>query len=566
MGLLLIFLLPWLAFGRSIFQDFAAIDDGFLIINNPIVHGMDFERIKLAFTTFDPELYIPLTIISFQLNWLMGAGSTVPFHITNILLQGINGVLVGIIFSRWTKSQSLALAAAMLFAVHPLHTEAVVWAAGRKDLLCTALFLLSYLSFRQWNSRHSYLMLVGSLLLFVLALLSKVLAATLPVILLLDMMLLQKRKSAKSMAAMLLPFVAASAALLYVATFGKERILASSSLWDTIVMAQKSSAFYLWKLLVPVGLTVIYPFQGTISLAAPEFFLPALLNIALIAIAIWQWRKRPLISFGILFYFVTLSPTFFNFHKGELLFFAVDRYAYIPSIGFLLAVIVTATELCQWLQLSTVIPKVFLGIIVLIFTGLSMYQTTIWDSPDSLFGHAIQLYPESVSARMAMASILLERNRAEEAFAILKEGLRYNDSPGLHLQAGLIYSATGQISDAREQFEKVLQLSPHLSPPMYYLGFLDETAGNDESAMNWYRKAIDNDSSHVPARTHLAALLMKRREYTEAKIQLTEAFEWNKMSLEVTDGMIDLAKARNDAAGVQHWTQWRAFIGTGALE
>lgn len=230
LGLCVVFLLPWLAFGRSLTQDFAAIDDGFLIALNPIVHGFDAAHMKLAFTTFDPELYIPATIVSFQANWLMGGGSPLPFHATNIVLHGINAVLVGLLFLRWTKNQSIALVGAALFAVHPLHTEAVAWAAGRKDLLCTMFFLLSYLSFRQSAECRKTVFQLIALGFFLLALLSKVLAATLPILFLLDLLLLQKKQPVRRRMFTLLPFFILSATFLFIATFGKEQILASESL------------------------------------------------------------------------------------------------------------------------------------------------------------------------------------------------------------------------------------------------------------------------------------------------------------------------------------------------
>ena len=568
LGLLLAFLLPFLAFSRSLIQDFAAIDDTFLIINNPTVHGIDFTHLKLAFTTFDPELYIPLTLLSFQIDWLIGSGSPVMFHLTNLLFHGLNTVLVGvfvlILLQGKDSAKGTSLTVALLFAVHPLHTEAVVWASGRKDLLATFFFLGSAIVFAMSSPLRGesqvgdlrWGIYVCSILLFLLGLLSKVLIATLPAILVLTF-LMHRQESMKKGFLKLAPFFLLSTIFLYVALFGKERIIASSSLLDTVIMAQKSAFFYIGKLLFPIGLTVIYPFQGTITLLSPEFFFPALINLVLIGIALWQWKKRPLVSYGILFFFFTLLPTFFNFHKGDLLFFAVDRYAYIPSIGLLLSLVLVSAELSDMFRLSRYVRVSVMIIVLTVFTGLSMRQTTFWDTPDTLFTHAIDLYPESASARMAMGSVLRERNQLVEAFKVLHDGTKYSDHPGLNIEAGLVYASAGQVSDARQQFHLALQKNPDLAPAMNYLGGLDEHDGDTASAMDWYQKAILSDPSFVSVRVHLARLLMKTGKLDEAFSQLTSAYSWNPVSFEVIDAFIALETLRKNVSEVGRWNEWK---------
>ncbi len=566
LGVVAVFLLPWLAFSRSLVQDFAAIDDGFLILNNPIVHGMTFSHLKLAFTTFDPELYIPLTLLSFQLDWLLGGGSPVMFHLTNLFVHSLNAVLVAVLIRFLLRDKSnakgMAISAAILFAIHPLHTEAVVWAAGRKDLLSMFFFLVSALLFVRSleSSKHQRLFYMISVVGFFLGLLAKVLIATLPAILLVYCLLLRRQKTVRQILVQLSPFFVLSAIFLFVAMFGKERILTSSSMLDTVLMAQKSAFFYLHSLLFPVGLTVIYPFQGTITLLAPEFFLPLLLHLSILSVAWWHRRSRPLTLFGILVYYITLAPTFFNFHKGDLLFFAVDRYAYIPSLGFFLVLVLVASELADRFKLSVRIRSVGLALIALCFISLSMKQTTVWDTPDSLFGRSLLLYPESVSARMALGSILRDRNQLEEAFEILRDGARFSDHPGLNVEAGMVYAAAGQTHDARDQFRTAMQKNPHLAPALFYLGFLDEHDGNMDRAIEWYAKAIAEDPSYVTVRVHRANILMQLQRYEEAEHELSAAYGWNQVSAEVIDAFIALETARRNSEAVEQWKKWREAL------
>ncbi len=556
-GLVIAFILPWIAFGRSLFQDFAAIDDGFLIVNNPIVHGLDAWRIKLAFTTFDPELYIPFTLLSFQIDWVLGHGMPFIFHITNLLLQSTNAILLAGLFLLWTKNKSIALAAALIFAVHPFNTEAVVWAAGRKDLLSTVFFLLALIAYKKWSDdEKSYVRLIAlGFFFFLCALLSKVSAVTLVAVMILDVLLLKSHRSKKEIAGIFVTFFTLGLVFLWVASLGKERILSSSTLLETIVMAQKSAFFYITKFFFPSQLTVIYPYEGTISLLEPEFFLPAICNAFLLWIAFRQWKRRPLVSYGILFYFLTLAPTFFNFHKGDLYFFAVDRYAYVPMIGLLLATSTVVAEIVD----STLIQKRYawglFGIIIVLFIGISAMQTRVWDSPDALFGHAMELYPEAASPRMALASIFRDQNRLSDAFTIVHEGARYSDHPGLNIEAGLVYSANGEVANAKSQFAMALKKNPTLAPAMFYLGFLEEHDHEESAAIAWYEKAIVADPSYVTVRVHLAELLIVQSEFEEAEKQLAEALKWNSVSVEAMQGMIDLETARKDSAQANYWKE-----------
>src|SRR3989344_2180373 len=552
-GIILAFLLPWLVYGRSLWQGFAAIDDGFLIVNNPIVHGFDFWHIKLAFTTFDPELYIPATLMTFQLNWLMGGGTPFWFHFTNLLIQSINALLVAALLFSLSRRKGIAFVGAILFAIHPINTEAVVWAAGRKDLLCIFFLLIAYLAYRKYSSDRKVLYFILAISAFVLSLLAKAQAAILPAILVLDMILIQKRNDAKKMAAELLPFLALSVLFLWIASFGKEQILAFSSLYETFVMAQKSAAFYLLKLIFPSGLTVIYPFQDAIGLNEPAFFIPLLINAAIVSFAFWQRGKRPLIAFGILFFFASLVPTFFNFHKGELMFFAVDRYAYLPGIGVILALLLLGNGAADYFKISNVWKTSIVAAIVLMLGSVSVFQTRVWDTPDTLFGRSLELYPESVSARMAIGSILRERNLLADAFTVLHDGVSYSDHPGLNIEAGLVYSANGQVEDARQQFQTALKKNPKLAPADYYLGFLEADAGNDAGAIEWYEKAINHDPSYVTVRVHLADLLIKQKKYDEAGDQLTEALRWNPVSVEALEQRVRLAEIEKDKS-LNYWS------------
>ena len=529
------FLLIFLAFGRSLFQGFAPLDDDLLITMNLAIRGMSLEHLKTVFTTYDPELYIPLTFVSYQLDYMIGGLDPWIYHLTNLLLHMGNTMLVmWVIFLliRTCTGEAmphLSIIAGLIFAVHPLNTETVVWLAARKDLLSTFFFLaawMAYLHYRGMWSRHRFVSTAYwlSVILFILALLSKVMAITLPAILILTDILIERRKWNGKMFMDKVPFVILSGIFLMVAAAGKERIIANHSMWETSLMAAKSTVFYLQKFLLPIHLGVFYPYRGDISLMLPAFFVPVLL-LSCVFLLFFFLRHDRWVVFGALFFLLTLVPTFINFHKGGEMYFASDRYPYLPMIGLVFVVAMLQRTMLRpdnraWEWIAGT------GIII-VFMIMSFFQTKIWDSPVTLFGNTLRLYPESVAARDALASMARQTGRYEYAIKLLRDGLAYGDNLQLRMGLGTVYAKVGRVDDAADQFTHAMKLEPANPEPLVALGVLDEYHKVFSSAMEKYRKAVELDPSYVSARNKLGVLLLEAGQIDAAEEQFRAALEWN---------------------------------------
>ncbi len=554
-------LLTLIAFGRSLTQDFAPLDDDLLITRNLAVRGMTVEHLKTVFTTYDPELYIPLTFVSYQINYLIGGLHPWMYHLTNILLHAGNALLVmWIVFLLTARTGATVLrpyiivVVGLIFAVHPLNTEAVVWLAGRKDLLSTMFFLAAWIAYmkyrkRVWDKeraspRDAPTYTLG-VVLFAMALLAKVMAVTLPAILILTDLWIEKRKWSLSMLIDKIPYFVLSGIFLVVATAGKERILAQHSIMETSLMAAKSTVFYLQKFVLPIHLGVFYPYRGEISLLLPAFFVPVmiLLLIGILVITVAKYGSTPLTTggrsedsrvmfFGILFFLVTLAPTFTNFHKGGEMYFASDRYPYLPQIGLLFLVVMMISFIWErgapsgrpytrtWVRYGSV------GIIA-ILTILSLLQTRIWDSARTLFSNTLTLYPQSVAARSALATMDKNEGRYEQAIKLLRDGLGYGDNAQLRMSLGTVYAKIGRVEDAADQFNRALTLEPDNPEPLVALGVLDEYNKKTADAKEKYRRAVEMDSSYVSARNKLGSLLLEEGNIADADVQFRAALQWN---------------------------------------
>lgn len=555
-----------LVFGGSLAHGFSMIDDPYLVTQNLFVRGLTPENIRYVFTHFDPELYMPLTFLSYQLDYVLGGMNPAIFHFNNILLHGINASLVMMLLWLLINNRTAAILGGLLFLVHPLNTEAVVWVAGRKDLLSTGLFLgslIMYLLHQQADLRHDaaatgkkwYWL---SILLFLLALLSKAMVLTLPAVLLLfafmrndehqptatHFPLLTRLKS-------LIPFIILSAIFAVVAFIGKERIVQSSTLMETVLMASKSTIFYLQKLFWPTGLNPIYPYHDSITIGSPDFYWPVIILIVISAATIisLKWTNR--IAIGLAFFLITLSPTFLNFHKGTVTFFAVDRYAYLPMIGIL--IIVTG----HWSQVtghklrikrpstSDLRPATFiLGIVtlstILILAILAFNQTSVWASDERLLTRSLILYPDSIPTRTSLSVIYRQTGRINEERSVIEAGLTYRDDVAYRTGLGSIFAREGKTDEARHEYERARLSDPENPEPLFYLGSLEEQLNNEQTALELYRQAIALDDSYVGAYVNAGAILLDRGDFVEAEKLFRIALSWNPNTMEANYNLFDV--------------------------
>ena len=159
------FIAALLAFLPCLANGFVAYDDLGYVVDNPVVRaGLSLELVRYAFTTFAQDNWHPLTWLSLGLDaTLFGAGPA-GFHATNVVLHALNAALVVVVVAKLTGDDVVALAAAALFALHPLRVESVAWIAERKDVLCAAFFLVTLLAWLNDRKLLAFLALALGLL------------------------------------------------------------------------------------------------------------------------------------------------------------------------------------------------------------------------------------------------------------------------------------------------------------------------------------------------------------------------------------------------------------------
>lgn len=513
----------FIAFGAALWHGFAPVDDWFLITQNLAVQGITWENLKTVFTTYDPELYIPLVFLTFQINHMIGGLDPTGYHLFNILLHAANAGLVAWLLMILTRNRLLAILAGLLFAVHPLHTEAVVWVAGRKDLLATFFSLLTiifYLRYRE-GDRRSYVL---SIIFLLLALLSKAVAMSIPAVLILSDLCLEHRRFDRKFFLDKIPHILLAVIFIIVALFGKERVIGDSSLIETVLIAAKSTTFYLQKMFWPSGLTITYMQTDPIRLVTPDLLIRSVITLLLLLASFWALWKKPWIAFGIFFYLVTLAPTYLNARKGGTVFFAVDRYAYLPFVGILALMGALITDLPKSMQKKVGTAGLVVIILMMI---LAHKQTNTWATPETLYTHAQEVYPQTVLTYVDLAELNRKKRKYDEAARYIQEGLKVGDSIFLHLSAGRLAANTGDVPGAILEFEKARAMDASNPEPLFSLGSLAEQSGDKTKAEEYYKQAAALDTSYVAAFVKLGEFAAERGEMDIAESHFQHALQWN---------------------------------------
>ncbi len=512
-----------IVYGPHLGNDFVSIDDGPLIYQNPVIQELTARSVGYTFKTYDPELYVPLTLISYQLEHAMFGLWPAGYHFTNLMLHIANALLVFAIITMLLRNRTLGCVVALLFAIHPIQTEAVLWAAARKDLLSSLFFLGSlclYLRYRESEKPVTYWASVG---VFLLSLLSKVSGLLLPFVLL-GIDWVQGRKWTKRMFMEKIPYLILSIVFGIIAVGGKSQALGTFGLWERILLLGKSIVFFLRQLIVPLQFSVIYPQSTPVTFASPEFFAPFLIVAALGIVALLMLRWNRVAAFCLLFFLGMLAPSFSTFYKNGFLFFASDRYVYLASIG----IFVLVALVLQWIARRGKALEITSTVVVtaaIFVLGMKTYaQGTTWKNSEALYTNVIAQYPESAMAHNNLADILRRQNRLSEAEAAIAEALRLDpQNLAAHVNAGLFREARGDIKGGIEYLRKAVAITdkkPQITiddAGVYVtLAQMLERSGDRDSALAVYVQVTKKGPLIADAHHNLGLAYEQRNRTTEA--------------------------------------------------
>lgn len=496
-------------------NDFVSYDDAMYVTENPSVNeGFSVESVLWAFTTTHASNWHPLTWLSHMLDCELFGLRPFWHHFVNLLFHTANTVLLFWVLARMTGEVWASAFVAALFAVHPLHVESVAWAAERKDVLSGFFWMLGMLCYVRYVERPGAARYMVLLLVFALGLMAKPMVVTLPfVLLLLDYWPLNRLRMSTTLRLVgekwgLFVLAAASCAVTYIAqeTTGATEMVAGLPLSIRAGNAFVSYVVYLWRLVYPRALAVLYPHPGT-SLAMWQVIGSAVVLALVTAGTIYfAGRGKSYAAVGWLWYLGTLVPVVGLVQVGRQAM--ADRYMYLPSIGVFIILAWGMAELLGRLFYR----KVVLATAAFVVLGVSVLCTRVqvgyWQNDLTLYRRALAVTENNAFMHYSLGDALRQAGRLEEAVKEYRAALRIE--PGhtrSHGNLGNALYLLGRVDEAIEHYRRAVEADSNYINARYNLGLALSSRGEYEEAMSQYRRVLEAEPDNAAALNSMAWIL-----------------------------------------------------------
>ena len=562
------------------------------------------------FTAFHLGHYVPLTWITLGLDYVVWGMDPVGYHLTNLVLHAANAVLFFLIAVRllaranaalaaeWLGLRLAAAAAALLFSLHPLRAESVAWATERRDVLCACFYLFAVWAYlracdtRAVAPRAWYGLSIAA---SGAALLSKSMAVTLPVVLLvLDVYPLGRLSLGRGMLgdagqrrvlAEKIPYVLLGipAVVLQIHAVNHAEVLRSMGqlgvtehadilmsmgqlgIVERMSVASFSLAFYLWKMVVPLDLSPLYELPESIHWWTPSFVASGLVVLAITGLSLGFRRRWPALVAVWASYAVMLMPVSGIMQAGPQI--AADRYSYLPCLGW--ALLAAAGLGAGWLHVRRTRPVPvaawrILPIVLVVSAclgALTWRQVGVWHDTETLWTQAVRAAPSAV-AHVNVGDPLERRGRVADAVTHYEEAIRLRPSygPG-HVALGVALAEQGRLTEAIRRYEEAVRLMPGSAVPYNNLGAALAAQGRTDEAIERYREAVKRLPTYADAHKNLGLALAGQGRLAEAVEHYREALRLRPGSLEARSSLagahtnlaIALANQGRTAEALEHF-------------
>src|SRR3989475_258212 len=551
----LIAVVTFAAFLPTLQNRFVAWDDGKNLLNNYHYRGLGWTHLRWMWTTHQGH-YIPVTWMTFGLDYLLWGMNPAGYHLTSLLLHAANAVAFFFVVRRILtlalpspseRGHALAVSAgfaALVFAIHPLRVESVAWATERRDVLSGLLYLLTILMYLRAceqgaRGRGWYWLSVA---VFGCALLSKSRVVNLPVVLLiLDVYPLRRlggtigwwSEEARRVYVEKIPFVllaAAASAMAVIAQLSARAAvpLAHLSVPGRLAVSAYGLSFYLWKMAVPVNLSPLYEAPRTLNFGATPFLLSYGLVLTITAFVLALRRRVPGLPAAWLAYIVILLPVLGIVQSGPQI--AADRYTYLAGLGWAIlagAGLLFCGRASRRSTTGTPITWPIAGVAICAVAGLGVLpwnQAQIWHDSERLWTHALATYPQTSMAQNNLGAVLADQGKLAEAIEHYQRALQIRPENVEALNnLGVALARQGKLAEASDPFKQALQNRPDYAEAHNNLGVALAQQGKLAEAIDHYRQALRIMPNDVEVHNNLGRALAQQGKMAEASEHYEQA-------------------------------------------
>jgi protein O-mannosyl-transferase len=532
------------AFSNSLGGEFVW-DDEIQVLKNWRIR--DWSNLPSAFTSAfwsflgpgienQTNYYRPVQTVSYMVAYAAGGLSPVPYHVLSVMFHIAASFFVYLLGRQMWRSTPFAVAAAAIFAAHPIHTEAVAWIAGIPDVSCGAFYFAAFWAFIKYRENQRKLWQISALALFFVALLCKEMAVTLPLVLVLLQTLkaeyrLPWRENIRSVALFGIPVFAYLGARVHaLGLIATSQMKIEATPLDWISLAIRAFAEYIRYSVAPYPLKAFHVLPVHFADATAQTMWSLIVVSGVIGLLIYARNRFPDAVLWFLAFSVMLIPVFY--FKGISYAFVAERYLYIPSFAMI------ALVLSVIMKVSTSYRELTISSIVVVFALASARHNEVWANDERLYSATLEVQPEVSHMRINLADIHLKRQDDAKAKQLLESALGYlNDTRfaqfpfekyRAHIGLGAVMARSGQFDSAVQHFETAIRIQPNGDWGYLYLGGVSLERDKDyKKAMEYFAKAIELGPLNEVARDYMGVAMLNQGNYREAIANFEEALKIN---------------------------------------
>jgi len=528
---------PLLSAKALLFDDDLFVSNDSPLIQNP---GWALAGRTLA-EVFNPSVmvgyYQPLPVISIMADCAMGGSSSnlSPFRRTSLTIHILNTALVIVLFYFLFGQPIPAALAGLLFGVHPLTVEPVAWISDRKTLLAMfftlwSLILYVYPRVTGHKSRVTGFY-VGSLIAYLLALMSKPTSLPVPVLMLVLDYWPLRRFNRKAVIEKI-PFFALGLVFTVITAVSNSRSLgiplssrleSPAQLLRTLLTVCYLTIFYLRKIFWPMSLSSVYMLPEPMSLSNWIISASVFGTFVLIAGLLFSLRLTGAFLAGLLFFFLAILPVLgiVSFSNWVV---ASDKYVYLPIIGLLAIFAWVLTSLWR----KTAASRTALIALLLFLSSVQIYclrrYLSHWQDTVGLFEYMLKLTPDSAQAHSEFGVALQSLGRSDDAINHFQQALKLKpDYAEAHYNLGFALQSLGRTDDAINEYRKTVKIKPDYSQAYVNLGISLGSQGRFDEAVKAFSQAIEIKPGYAKAHYNIGKAFQLQGDVNEAIAHYREA-------------------------------------------
>lgn len=533
----LIFLFTAFVYLSTLGNDFIW-DDEYLILNNSQIKS--FSHILNVFKTYVGygsenvnTFYRPMQELSNMVDYFLWARDPKGFHLTSLLLHAACAVLVFIFVFYLCGNAPVSFLTGLFYGIHPIHTEAVAYIAGRADSLYSIFFLLSFICFIRYTNRlikgaPTGILLYLSVGFFIPSLLSKEIGMILPLLLVLYVSVMLKGRivpnTYKRIKNLWIPYAAVALVYIFmrftVLNFFKiapPTVLAAIPFLNRMLTFFKTVLVYFGLLLFPLGLHMERTIPVTRYLLEPDSLVALVVVFGVLAGGVTFYKKNRLISFFIFWFFINLLPMSNIYPINS---FIAEHWLYMASVGYFFVISLLLYALykkgkANILYRSLVI--LFITALLLVYSLLTIARNLDWKNEISFFENTLKHSPKNARLYLNLGNTYFEKRQFDKALEQYQKSIAVNaNNPEAYGNIGALYMGKGNLKEAENHLKKAIGLNFVQPIAHYNLARAYEMSGRRNEAIEELEISVKQLPQFYQASNLLGELYLKNGNKAKA--------------------------------------------------